>query len=411
VTPEEPHGTDGPAPALTRGFLFADLRGYTAYVDEHGDHAAAELLARYRALVRAIVANAHGAEIKTEGDSFYVVFDSASAAVRAGLGIIAAADAAPGEPIRVGIGIHAGETVETAEGFVGSAVNIAARLCGQAKAGELVVSDTVRALTRTYLDVDFVPQGARRLKGVNEPIAVYRVTPRGTGTARPHLRPAAGRRRLWLAGLGLVAVVAIIATAWMVNLRGSGVAAASPSASPTSPSGSLVATALPSSSGPSGSPEAGALTADEQALLARIPGDFRPFCRRSNPTDGSLGGDVSLRCDLSSMLDTSAIFGADSAWFDQFGSPGAMVAAVNGLVGRQKIPIGDCSAGGTAVTRWSMGITFTGQLACYTRDDGAWIAWSYEGQDILVRADRHDGSAARIFSWWNEVRGYLGPGG
>ncbi len=144
-TPSQPPASGAPAgvgvdaPHLTRGFLFADLRDYTSYVEAHGDHAGADLLRRYRQLVRGAVAAAHGAEIKTEGDSFYVVFDSASAAVRCGQEIIATADAAPGEPIRVGVGIHAGETVETAEGYVGSAVNIAARLCAQAKAGELVV--------------------------------------------------------------------------------------------------------------------------------------------------------------------------------------------------------------------------------------------------------------------------------
>src|SRR6476660_4433519 len=91
---------------ITRGFLFADLRGYTDYVEQRGAAAAAELLTRYRALVREAIENFDGAEIKTEGDSFYVVFDSVSNAVRCGLAIAAAArDAAP-EPIRVGIGIH-----------------------------------------------------------------------------------------------------------------------------------------------------------------------------------------------------------------------------------------------------------------------------------------------------------------
>ena len=202
-----PPGAGG-APHLTRGFLFADLRDYTSYVEARGDHAGAELLERYRALVRDAVAGAQGAEIKTEGDSFYVVFDSASAAVRAGQEIIAAADAASGEPIRVGVGVHAGETVETADGFVGSAVNIAARLCAQAKAGELVVSDTVRALTRTYLDVEFEPLGTRRLKGVNEQIALYRVVPH-TATTRVAARRGAARRLPWLLGIGGVAVVVL----------------------------------------------------------------------------------------------------------------------------------------------------------------------------------------------------------
>jgi class 3 adenylate cyclase len=65
----------GPTPALedaqTRGFLFADIRGYTEYLERHGATAAAELLARYRAIVRATIAEHRGAEIRTEGDSFY----------------------------------------------------------------------------------------------------------------------------------------------------------------------------------------------------------------------------------------------------------------------------------------------------------------------------------------------------
>jgi class 3 adenylate cyclase len=84
---------DTPAPSVTHGFLFADLRGYTRYVDAHGDHAAADLLDRYRTLVRGAVASFRGAEIKTEGDSFYVVFDSVSAAARCGLAIVEAATA------------------------------------------------------------------------------------------------------------------------------------------------------------------------------------------------------------------------------------------------------------------------------------------------------------------------------
>src|SRR5918999_1582873 len=105
----------------TNGFLFADLRDYTRYVETHGDEAAAALLGAYRALVRSAVAEFGGAEIKTEGDSFYVVFPSASSAVQCGLAILRAADERAregGSPITVGIGVHAGETFETSEGYV-----------------------------------------------------------------------------------------------------------------------------------------------------------------------------------------------------------------------------------------------------------------------------------------------------
>ena len=50
------------APHLTRGFLFADLRDYAGFVETHGDRAGAALLARYRSLVRGVVAAAAGAD-------------------------------------------------------------------------------------------------------------------------------------------------------------------------------------------------------------------------------------------------------------------------------------------------------------------------------------------------------------
>src|SRR5580765_5085502 len=94
----------------TRGFLFADLRGYTRFVEIHGDKAASELLSAYRTLVRSAVAQSNGAEIRTEGDGFYVVFPSASSAIRCAMAILedaAQSTAAAGGPLPVGIGIHA----------------------------------------------------------------------------------------------------------------------------------------------------------------------------------------------------------------------------------------------------------------------------------------------------------------
>ena len=391
----------GAAPHLTRGFLFADLRDYTSYVEAHGDHAGAKLLERYRAVVRGAVAAANGAEIKTEGDSFYVVFDSASAAVRAGQEIIASADAAPGEPIRVGVGVHAGETVETAEGFVGSAVNIAARLCSQAKAGELVVSDTVRALTRTYLDVDFEPLGSRRLKGVNEQIALYRVVPQAA-TMRVRV-PRAGRSRrtgLLAAGLGGVAVV-VLAVAGIAVLGGVG---AAPTTAPsTRPSQALAASSpAPASGGPSASTGTGGLTPAEMELLARIPSEFQSYCSRSSLPQGSLpGAAVSLQCSL--PVDSSPEYAADTVWYDAFDQPGLMVVAVTKVSDDQQLPEGQCTKDRTQVIgAWSVGISWDGTQACYTKAGAAWMLWTYKGDNIAVRAVRKDGAVATLYTWWNE---------
>ncbi len=209
----------------TRGFLFADLRAYTAFVEARGDIAAARLLETYRLLVRDVVRRHDGAEIKTEGDSFYVVFDSAGAAIRCGLEIVEAATVAtaahPAQPLNVGVGVHAGETAVTAEGYVGSAVNIAARVCAQAGRGEVLVTDTVRGLVRTSGDFTFRERGRRRLKGIEEPIVLYAVTAApslGTAVAAGNASIPASRfwggrprsRAILAGGLTLAAAVAVI---------------------------------------------------------------------------------------------------------------------------------------------------------------------------------------------------------
>lgn len=134
----------------TLTFLFADLRDYTAFVERHGDVAATTLIADYRRLVRSEVTKAKGAEIKTEGDSFYVVFEGAGDAVRCAISILREADRysreRPDRPMRVGIGIHAGEPQPHEGQYVGGAVIVAARLAQASAAGELLVSDVVRGL-------------------------------------------------------------------------------------------------------------------------------------------------------------------------------------------------------------------------------------------------------------------------
>src|SRR5215831_2810917 len=203
---------------ITRGFLFADLRGYTDFVEQRGATAAAELLTRYRALAREAIGRFGGAEIKTEGDSFYVVFDSVSSAVRCGLAITADAKAAD-EPIRVGVGVHAGEAIEADGGYVGSPVNIAARICAQAGPGEVLVSETVRALTMTLLPVHFKSRGRRQLKGVTDPIEMFAVEEAAAGAnAWPSARRQrlSRRARIALASSGVIVAAAAAGIGWVL---------------------------------------------------------------------------------------------------------------------------------------------------------------------------------------------------
>jgi class 3 adenylate cyclase/sugar lactone lactonase YvrE len=210
-----PGGKGADALSGTLTFLFADLRGYTTYVETHGDRAAAALIADYRRLVRTQVAASSGGEIKTEGDSFYVVFSTARAALDCAIAILRDAErdvaAYPDRPMAIGIGIHAGEPVAHEGQYVGSAVNVAARLGQVAGGGELLISETVRGLLRTS---GVPPMTAKRdlvLKGISDAPTAFAVDWRNVGRetfgppvgARSRLRIA---RRYWIV-LGLSTIL------------------------------------------------------------------------------------------------------------------------------------------------------------------------------------------------------------
>jgi class 3 adenylate cyclase/tetratricopeptide (TPR) repeat protein len=221
-----------------RAFLFSDLRDYTSYVEAKGDAAAARLLREYRTLVRREVARHDGAEVKTEGDSFYVVFHSASSALECAVSILRAAEAQnerdPSMPLRIGVGLHAGETVEYDDQFVGSAVNIASRLAGKAQAMELIISDTLRGLVRTSQTLTMTDRGPLELKGVAEPIRAWSVewherkapaapsaTSSPTMASAPAAAPATGQL-ICPVVVGRVAETAAFDTALAAALTGAG---------------------------------------------------------------------------------------------------------------------------------------------------------------------------------------------
>lgn len=104
-----------------------------------------------------------------------------------------------GRPLAVRIGIHTGEVVVGTLGrgrdglAMGDTINITARLQGEAEAGTVVVSDATRRLVRDAFDLEGL--GERSLKGIHEPLHVYRVLSGGGWTRREDepLTPFVGR--------------------------------------------------------------------------------------------------------------------------------------------------------------------------------------------------------------------------
>jgi class 3 adenylate cyclase len=223
--------------ATYRGFLFSDMRGFTAFGERYGNAAAAEMVARFLDIARRAIARHAGAEIKTEGDAIHAVFPSASGAVLCGLAMVDAAAELnakqPDRPLSIGVGIHAGEAVETAEGYIGRAVNIAARVCAIARPGEVLVTSTVKGITQASITVGFIPRGQRRLKGIKDPILLYAVSRDPDVRATRSLpRPVA----LGAAATAAIGVIVVLVLAGAQLLRvGTGNAPPGPTAVPQTP--------------------------------------------------------------------------------------------------------------------------------------------------------------------------------
>jgi WD40 repeat protein/class 3 adenylate cyclase len=175
-------GTAARAEILT--FLIADVRGYTSFTQARGDEAAARLAATFAEIAREGVEARGGSVIELRGDEALAVFGSARQALRAAvdlqLAFVDEVERDPTVPLRVGIGLDAGEAVPVEDGYRGGALNLAARLCSQAGPGQVLASQGVLHLARAVDGLDFTGAGVREMKGLPEPVAVFDVTPQGS---------------------------------------------------------------------------------------------------------------------------------------------------------------------------------------------------------------------------------------
>jgi DNA-binding beta-propeller fold protein YncE/class 3 adenylate cyclase/DNA-binding XRE family transcriptional regulator len=189
----EPSPTPDPSAAVLT-FLIADVRGYTSFTVEQGDEAAARLASRFSELAESIVKEHGGRVVELRGDEAMAVFSSTRNALRAAValqtGFKNATDADPSLPLRVGIGLDAGEAVPVGEGYRGGALNLAARLCSIASAGEIFASAGVTHLARKTGGIAFADRGEVRLKGLAGPVRVVQIVAEGeVPAALPPLQP------------------------------------------------------------------------------------------------------------------------------------------------------------------------------------------------------------------------------
>ncbi len=153
-------------------FMFADLSGYTAMTDIHGDNHAADVAHQYVSDLRNL-ADDHGAkEIKTVGDGVLHRVDDPNEALIFGVRIVNEVGQQHGS-LGVSVGMDFGEAVERDSDYFGLAVNTAARLSDLAQANDVLLTENVHRATGELHGISVEEFAEQKLKGITEKVRIF----------------------------------------------------------------------------------------------------------------------------------------------------------------------------------------------------------------------------------------------
>jgi adenylate cyclase len=158
-------------------FLFADIAGFTALTEAHGDEQAATLVADFCEAVRAELPPG-ACHVKTIGDAIMLRIPDPGEAILLGLNITHGLMQGHGAPA-VRVGLHHGTAIEREGDYFGATVNLAARVSGEATGGEVLVTAQTAALAPELETVFYETRGRTALRNVREPVELFAAVRKG----------------------------------------------------------------------------------------------------------------------------------------------------------------------------------------------------------------------------------------
>ena len=157
--------------------VFTDVAGFTAFTAERGDAAALELVERFEAEATAVMPD--GARVvKQLGDGLFLWFPEVLPALTsmAALAMRCRELSESGDPLWVRTGVHHGVALQRGADLIGHDVNIASRVTSLAGVNEVLVTGAARSAAGEA-PVELTPLGPVYLKGIDEPVRLFRLEP------------------------------------------------------------------------------------------------------------------------------------------------------------------------------------------------------------------------------------------
>ena len=172
-----PSSTEGSV--TTQTFLFADIRGYTAFTNLRGADEAARLASAFTEAAHDAIEARGGEPLEIRGDQVLAVFSTAAQAVGAAIEMQESFSEDAQEdsslPLAVGVGLDSGHAVPGPSGYHGDVLNTAARLCSAAGVGEILVMPIVAEQAGDVPGIIYEECGPLVLKGLADPVTPLRV--------------------------------------------------------------------------------------------------------------------------------------------------------------------------------------------------------------------------------------------
>jgi class 3 adenylate cyclase/YHS domain-containing protein len=158
-------------------FLFADLAGFTALTEAHGDEEAINLVEEFFEAVRALLAEHQAEEVKTIGDAVMLRCEDPGKAIELGTRIVYEIGEQPGFPA-VRVGLHTGPATERHGDWFGGTVNLAARVAGAASGGTVLLTEDTANRAGQLQGVALHEYGRVSLRNLPEPVRLLRASPK-----------------------------------------------------------------------------------------------------------------------------------------------------------------------------------------------------------------------------------------
>jgi class 3 adenylate cyclase/pimeloyl-ACP methyl ester carboxylesterase len=202
---------DGSSERRLLAIMFTDVVGYTA-ITERDEAGAVRVRDAHRELVRTLVKQFDGEVVDATGDESLSIFPSALQAVDCALALQGALRSHPN--LRVRIGIHLGDVLRRNGEVIGEGVNVAARVRPLAEPGGICISEPVYQMVRSRAQVRARALGAKALKNVEQPLAVYALDSEELASAQASGRT---RRRKWRLAASGIALLLVLGGLWLAR--------------------------------------------------------------------------------------------------------------------------------------------------------------------------------------------------